>query len=101
VQYVSFIVFITLCAVFCLSAVCYFVCCVIVVPLPPGTNPFAGKIIIIIIIIINLPDNVVGVVCGLRDGTREIVVQVPAESNFSRDLTSFPFNGYRDIFFQG
>jgi hypothetical protein len=57
VQYVSFIVFVMLCAVFCLSAVCNFVCCVlfecgvlfcvlcvIVVPLPPGTNPFAVKI---------------------------------------------------------
>jgi hypothetical protein len=57
VQYVSFIVSVILCAVFCLSAVSYFVCCVLfecgvlfcvlcltVVPLPPGANPFAVKI---------------------------------------------------------
>jgi hypothetical protein len=51
VQHVTFIIFVILCAVFCLSAVCYFVrgvlfsvMCVIVVPLPPDTNPFAVKI---------------------------------------------------------
>jgi uncharacterized protein YqhQ len=39
---VSFIVSVVLCAVFCLSVVCYFVlsvlfvCCLIIVPLPPG-----------------------------------------------------------------
>jgi hypothetical protein len=38
---VSFIVCVVLCAVFCLSVVCYFVCCPIVLPLPPGLNPFA------------------------------------------------------------
>jgi hypothetical protein len=47
---VSFIVCVVLCAVFCLSVVCYFVMCVIcvlcliVVPLPPGKNPSAVKI---------------------------------------------------------
>jgi hypothetical protein len=41
---VSFIVRVVLCAVFCLSVVCYFVWCVIVVPLPPSKNPFAIKI---------------------------------------------------------
>jgi hypothetical protein len=47
---VSFIVCVVLCAVLCLSVVCYFVWCVtcelclIVVPLPPGKNPFAVKI---------------------------------------------------------
>jgi hypothetical protein len=53
---VSFIVCVVLCAVFCLSVVCYFVwcvlfvCCLIVVQLPPGRNPFSVKIIIIIIL---------------------------------------------------
>jgi hypothetical protein len=47
---VLFIACVVLSAVFCLSVVCYFVwhvlvvCCVIVVPLPPGKNPFAVKI---------------------------------------------------------
>jgi hypothetical protein len=47
---VSFIVFIVLCAVFCLVVVLFCVMCVIcvlcliVVPLPPGKNPFAVKI---------------------------------------------------------
>jgi hypothetical protein len=62
VQYVSFIIFVTVCAVFCLSVVCYFVWCVlfcvlclIVVPLPPGSHPLAVKInnnkIIIILVV--------------------------------------------------
>jgi hypothetical protein len=37
-------------ALFCVM--CIFVLCVIVVPLPPGKNPFVVQIIIIIIIII-------------------------------------------------
>jgi hypothetical protein len=44
---VSFIVCVVLCDVFCLRVVCYFVGCVlclIVVPLPPGKNPFAVKV---------------------------------------------------------
>jgi hypothetical protein len=44
---VYFVVCVVLCAVFCFTVVCYFVwcmlfaCCPIVVPLPPGRNPFA------------------------------------------------------------
>jgi hypothetical protein len=48
---VHFIVCVDLCAVFCLRMVCYFVRCVyfcllclIVVPLPPGRNPFAVQL---------------------------------------------------------
>jgi hypothetical protein len=41
---VSFIVRVALCAVFCLSVVCYFVCyvylCLVVVPLLQGKTPF-------------------------------------------------------------
>jgi hypothetical protein len=46
---VPFIVCLVLCAVFCLSVVCYFVRCVlfvlclIVLSLPPGKNTFAIK----------------------------------------------------------
>jgi hypothetical protein len=56
---VSFIVCVSLCVVFCLSVLCYFVwyvyfcvLCFIVVPLPPGKNQFPVQLIIIIIIII-------------------------------------------------
>jgi hypothetical protein len=38
------VVCVVLCAVFRLSVVCYFVLCLIVVPLPPGKHPFAVKI---------------------------------------------------------
>jgi hypothetical protein len=41
---VSFIVCVVLCAVFRLSVVLFCVMCLIVVPLPPGQNPFAVKI---------------------------------------------------------
>jgi hypothetical protein len=42
---VSFVVCVILCAVFCLSVMCYFVWSVLlVVALPPGKNPFAVKI---------------------------------------------------------
>jgi hypothetical protein len=53
---VSFIVCVVLCAVFrlivVLSCVMCVICllCLIVFPLPPGKNPFAVRIIIIIII---------------------------------------------------
>jgi hypothetical protein len=39
-----FIVCVSLCAVFCLSVVCYFVLCLILVPLPPGKKPFAVQL---------------------------------------------------------
>jgi hypothetical protein len=53
-----FIVYVVLCAVFrliiVLFCVVYVICvlCLIVVPLPPGKNPFAVKMMIIITIII-------------------------------------------------
>jgi hypothetical protein len=39
----SSIVFAVLCVVYCFECVCVRVCVCIVVPLPPGTNPFAVK----------------------------------------------------------
>jgi hypothetical protein len=60
---VSFIVCVDLYALFRLSVVLFCVNCVIcmlcliVVPLPPGKNPFADKIIIKIIIIISYVFN--------------------------------------------
>jgi hypothetical protein len=41
---VSFIVCVVLCAVFCLSVVCYCMLCLTVEPLPPGKQPFAVEI---------------------------------------------------------
>jgi hypothetical protein len=71
---VSFIVCVTLCAVFCLSVVCYFVwyvyfcvLCLIVVPLPLSKNPFAVQFIIIIIIIIII------IVVMYRKGLKETI----------------------------
>jgi hypothetical protein len=40
----SFIVCVALCAVFCLSVECYFVLCLILVPLPPDKTPFAAEV---------------------------------------------------------